>query len=352
MSAEREALRKIFLERCGWRQADIVPLHADASFRRYFRLRSGARRALLMDAPPPRENARAFITIAEHLRRLKLRAPRIYDYDIGAGLALIEDFGDDTYTRLLAAGASEVKLYSMAVDILCRLHDHPAAADIAVPPYDEIRLLEETLRLLDWRYPACYGRVLEPGAREEYTELWRDVFNRLPETASSLVLRDFHIDNLMQVYDAREKIECGLLDFQDAVTGACAYDLMSLLEDARRDIDPGLVESMKARYFTARPAIDRHAFETWYAVLGAQRHSKIIGLFTRLCVRDGKCHYLAHIPRVTRLLENALRHPVLAPVKSWLNHYFPNRLEPPPDFDPVVVRNIIQNSDRASILSA
>jgi len=135
---------------------------------------------------------------------------------------------------------------------------------------------------------------------------------------SSLVLRDFHVDNLMRVDDRDGIMCCGLLDFQDAVQGPVSYDLVSLLEDARRDVPETLAQRMKTRYLAAFPALDRNAFEASYCVLGAQRSAKIIGIFTRLCLRDGKPQYLAHIPRVWRLLERDLAHPALAPVSQWL----------------------------------
>ena len=140
---------------------------------------------------------------------------------------------------------------------------------------------------------------------------------------ASLVLRDYHIDNLM-LLDGRDGVAaCGLLDFQDAVIGPVTYDLVSLLEDARRDVPEDLAAAMRERYLAGFPDLDRAAFDASYAVLGAQRNCKIVGIFTRLCLRDGKPLYLEHIPRVWRLIEQDLRHPALAPVASWLDRHIP-----------------------------
>ena len=154
------------------------------------------------------------------------------------------------------------------------------------------------------------------------------VARQLPDT---LVLRDFHVDNLM-IVEGREGIAAvGLLDFQDAVIGPVAYDLVSLLEDARRDVDPVLAEAMAGRYAAAFPGLDRAALDAGMAVLGAQRNAKIIGIFTRLDRRDGKPHYLQHVPRVWRLLERDLAHPALKPVRAWFDREVParERVAPP-----------------------
>ncbi len=160
-------------------------------------------------------------------------------------------------------------------------------------------------------------------ARAEYLEIWRRLLDHAHQTPPVLVLRDYHVDNLMLLEDRDGLAACGLLDFQDAVAGPRAYDLVSLLEDARRDIPPALVSDMKARYLAAFPGLDREIFEASYAVLGAQRHAKVIGIFTRLCRRDGKPDYLQHIPRLWRLLENGLEHPALGPMRDWFDRHVP-----------------------------
>lgn len=334
MSA-REAAIDAFLRSAGWGDVPRQALPGDASFRRYHRLADATRRAMLMDAPPPREDVRPFLAVAELLRGAGFSAPGILAADVDAGLLLIEDFGDGTYTRLLAAGASEEALYTLAVDVLIALHRGfaPAAAPF-LPAYDDERLLSEALLLVDWYLPAVTGAAPPAAVREAYIAAWEAVLPLLRRVPVSLVLRDYHVDNLMRL-DGRDGVAaCGLLDFQDAVLGPVAYDLVSLLEDARRDVPPALQAAMRARYVDAFPALDPAAFDTAYAVLGAQRNCKIIGIFTRLCVRDGKPVYLPHLPRLWRLVADDLRHPALAPVAQWLDAHVPPPLRLIPEIRP------------------
>lgn len=322
-AADREALIDAFLASTDWRDAERTALTADASFRRYHRLRGGPRPALLMDAPPPMEDVRPFLTVARHLAGLGFSAPEIWAEDVGAGLLVIEDFGDETYTRRLAAGGDEGALYRAAVDTLIALHREPEAADVAVPPYDADKLTAEAALLVDWYYPAIMGVSLPAERAADYAARWRALFPLADALPPTLVLRDFHVDNLMCL-DARPGVAAvGLLDFQDAVIGAPAYDLVSLLEDARRDVPPELGAAMTERYLAAFPDLDRAAFGAAAAMLSAQRNAKIIGIFTRLLVRDGKPVYLAHIPRVWRWLERDLTHPALAPMRAWMDDVFP-----------------------------
>lgn len=326
--SEREALIRKFLEAQGWDGARRAPLSGDASFRRYERLTLGERRAVLMDAPPAHEDVRPYVAVDKVLRRLGYSAPEIYAQDSDNGLLLLEDLGDDTYTRILDSsggdGAEERALYELAVDLLVDLHAHPVEAIASgVPPYDDRRLCEEAVLLVDWYLPAMRGEETSRKLRESYLETWTALFPQARRAADTLVLRDYHVDNLMWLRERKGVAACGLVDFQDAVQGPVAYDLVSLLEDARRDIPAALVEDLKARYARGAPKFDAEAFWASYAILGAQRNCKIIGIFTRLCVRDKKPAYLAHIPRVWRLLESDLEHAALKPVRDWLDRHIP-----------------------------
>ncbi|MDR3440365.1 phosphotransferase [Telmatospirillum sp.] len=320
---DRDTLIHRFLDQAGWGDADRRPLAGDASFRRYDRLKDAdGRRAVLMDAPPPQEDVRPFVAIERHLLDLGYSAPRLLAADETAGLLLLEDLGDDTFTRLLAAGEDEAPLYRLAVDLLIALHGHgPAAVPAGLAPYDDERLLTEALLLTDWYAPEMVA--LPATARSDYIGLWRDVFPIARGVPGTLVLRDFHVDNLLRLDDRPGIGACGLLDFQDAVAGPVTYDLMSLLEDARRDINPGVIAELRRHYLAAFPGLDRESFDASWAVLAAQRHAKIIGIFTRLCRRDGKPIYLKHIPRTWRLLDAALAHPRLAGLRDWFDHYLP-----------------------------
>ena len=330
----REAAIRSFLEGAGWGGARRVKLADDASFRCYWRLDRSGEKAVLMDAPPP-EDVRPFDRVARLLLQMGLSAPQLLAVDAEAGFMLLEDLGDATFTRVLGNGGDETALYRLAIDTLLALHSSWSGAapeEAGLPYYDEDRLLNEALLLPDWFLPALRGRDTDTACREAYIEAWRAVLPRAGGLPETLVLRDYHVDNLL-VLEGREGIDsCGLLDFQDAVLGSPAYDLVSLLEDARRDVPAKLAEEMFERYLAARPDLAREELRTAMAVLGAQRHAKIVGIFTRLDRRDGKPQYLGHIPRVWRLLEGDLQHPALEPVRDWFDREVPaaERIAPPP----------------------
>jgi aminoglycoside/choline kinase family phosphotransferase len=328
MAAPSDAARKraidAFLARSGWEGVRPVPLAGDASFRRYYRLGGDGRRAVLMDAPPPQEDVVPYIAVSQILRRLGFSAPEVFADDCTRGFLLIEDFGDDTYTRLLDRGADEPALYALAVDTLIELQRTvEARGSPDLPPYDAERLLAEAALLVDWYAPAALGEPLSDAGRDEYRDLWRALLPLAALPDDTLVLRDYHVDNLMLLPDRSGVRGCGLLDFQDAVCGPPSYDLVSLLEDARRDVPAELRRQMTERYLAAFPAVDRTAFLRSAAILAAQRNCKILGIFTRLWRRDGKPRYLVHLPRIWRLLEQELAHPALDPMARWLDRHLP-----------------------------
>ncbi len=329
---ERDQAIQRFLTDHGWQAAQRSVLADDASFRRYDRLvHKDGRRAVFMDAPPPQEDVRPFIQIAHHLSTLGLSAPEIYAEDALQGFLLLEDLGDETYTRILHAQPDqEPALYKLAVDLLIELHKKPASQQIpqGLAAYTTERLMAEVDLLIDWYLPEATSEPLPKEARLSYQALWQEVFNCTESLPQCLVLRDFHVDNLLWL-DARPDVKaCGLLDFQDALKGPRAYDLMSLLEDARRDIPQSISAPLRDHYCAAfddlaRPGPARDAFDASYAILGAGRHAKVIGIFTRLAKRDGKDSYLVHIPRVWKLLESSLTHPMLASLADWFETYIP-----------------------------
>ncbi len=319
-----------FLGATDWHGAERSKLPSDASFRHYVRLSGGPQPALLMDAPPPQEDVRSYMKVARHLRDLGFSAPEIYVADEAQGLLVIEDFGDDTYTRRLAAGADERSLYALAADVLVSLHRSAGVAKINVPIYAEHELIERACLLTEWFVPAVFGRPASSAQIDEYRALWRQALARRDGAPETLALRDFHVDNLMWIA-ARDGVRrCGLLDFQDAMIAPASYDLVSLVEDARRDIDPGLRDAVIERYLAAFPRQDRDDFAAAMAIMGAQRHARVIGVFSRLWLRDGKPKYLRHIPRVWRLLERSLLHPVLEPLRSWFDSNVPRELRRAP----------------------
>jgi N-acetylmuramate 1-kinase len=317
MSA-RDAAARRFLSATAWAGAAMAPLPGDASFRRYFRLAGGPSPALLMDAPPPHEDVRSYRRIAAHLVALGLTAPRVHAADDDAGFLLIEDFGDTTFARALAAGAPARPLYELATDALVALHARADAAAIDLPAYDAAAMLEKAALFLDWYMPRA-GRKPDAAQRRRFAAAWAAVLPRAAAGAPTLVLRDFFVENLMLAPGRAGAARCGLLDFQDAAIGPRAYDLMSLVEDARRDVPAEIRAGMLARYFAAFPDLDRAGFLAAATVCAAQRHCRVLGVFARLASRDGKPAYLAHVPRLWRLMERALSQPVMAPVKAWFD---------------------------------
>ncbi len=312
MTASRKIARMDFLGRVGWAQSEIVPLRPDASFRRYYRLRQSVRRAMLMDAPPDHEDVRPFMALTAHLQRIQVRCPAIYHADPVAGFLLLEDLGDDTLTRLLEAGEDSSKLYREAISLLAHIHNHPQAAGINLPDYDLEQVMQEILLFTDWYLPAASGRPTCRTLRNRFMKAWHVVYDTLPPIATTLVLRDFHVDNLM-----RAQTELAVLDHQDALLGSPAYDLASLLEDARRDIPPDLRKTMQEEYMALRPGLDREVFQQHLSAWSAQRHAKVAGIFARLFIRDRKPRYLRHIPRVLRLLASSLESGTMEPVADW-----------------------------------
>ncbi|HEC90570.1 MAG TPA: aminoglycoside phosphotransferase, partial [Alphaproteobacteria bacterium] len=274
-----------------------------------------------------------FALIARHHNRLGFSAPKVLAEDSGNGFLLLEYLGDDTFSRLLAKGESEEELYALAVDVLAALHTLPAAA--AAPgwldAYDEGKLLEEASWFTDWYLPAVSGKETAAATRDAYLAAWRTVLPIVHAQPRALVLRDYHVDNLLRLKGRDGVRACGLLDFQDAVAGPAAYDMVSLLEDARRDIGGDLAQAMLGRYFDVMENVNRESFLATYAVLGAQRHAKIIGVFSRLSRRDGKDAYLCHIPRVWGLLERSLKNPLLSPLKTWFDANVPEELRRRPE---------------------
>jgi N-acetylmuramate 1-kinase len=307
-----------FLAESGWAGAEIRPLAGDASFRRYFRVHRGGETAVLMDAPPSHEDVGPFLRVADHLLQRGFAPPRPLAVDRKRGLLLLEDFGDDRVTPLLDRQPErEREIYEAAVDIAVRLAGEPAPADLA--PYDEPSLRREVQLFTGWYMPALDLEVDEEGYLAAWQESWRSVLAET-ERAPVMVLRDFHADNLM-VVDHLDQL--GLLDFQDALAGHRAYDLVSLLQDARRTVAPELEEAMLARFIERAGIADANAFRAEYEVLGAQRNVKILGIFTRLWKRDGKPNYPKMHPRIWTYLERNLAHSALAPVRAWFDANLP-----------------------------
>lgn len=278
-----------------------------------------------MDAPiETNESIQPFLNVGEHLLKQGFSAPQAYAEDIQNGLVLLEDLGDDLLARVCAQNpALERTVYGASVDALVALQNCASLPD--VPKYDADVYLREANLLTGWYLPAVTGTPVSKATQSEYSNLVKQACGAIEPRPPCLVLRDYHAENLLWLPQRDGVRRIGLLDYQDALIGHPAYDLVSLLEDARRDTDLNLQQDMIDRYLKAT-GLDRRSFLRAYATLGAQRNLKIIGIFSRLCIRDGKCDYLDLISRVWAHLQKDLSHPDLSDMRQWVNLHVP-----PPD---------------------
>lgn len=320
----REAARAAFLTDAGWADAEARWRPGDASFRRYARLTRAGGRAMLMDAPPPKESVGPFLDVGEMLRRAGISAPAILAANRADGFLLLEDLGDATFTTLLDGGADPQPLYDLAVDALIHIRRHidPVEAR-ALPSYDAASRTAHLSTVTDWLWPELFGRPMPPAERALFQSLWQRALKAAPTLGRGFVHRDFHVDNLMRLDGRPGVAACGVLDFQDAGFGPYAYDLASLVEDARRDLDPALKARCLKRYRAAFPAISEMDMQAALAVHGGQRHLRVAGLWVRLWRRDGKGRYLGHMRRTWRHFEQSLEHPLLADVRAFLENALP-----------------------------
>jgi hypothetical protein len=303
-----------FLASCGWQGAEILPLAGDASFRRYFRVVEGGRSAVLMDAPPPHEDPRPFIAVAQWLTSVGLSAPQILASDLDKGLLLLGDFGDWRLREYLDEDPNrERELYELATDVLIHLHQHSPMPGLRAHGLEQ--WLDELTLFADWYCPA----VGIEADRDSFLAAWAEVLDPIANDGLSpvTVLRDYHAENVMLVEGGNGVARFGLLDFQDARAGHPAYDLASVLEDARRDVPPPIERAMIDRYVAATG--HDAEFERAYWALAAQRNTRILGVFTRLWMRDKKPHYRRFQPRMWGLLERDLAQPHLKSVRDWFD---------------------------------
>jgi tRNA threonylcarbamoyl adenosine modification protein YjeE len=352
--AERVGAIRDFLNQSGYRDAARIPMQGDASTRSYERLVLPDSEVILMNAPrrpdgPPvrngkpystiahlAEDVKAFVAMANGLRARGFSAPEIRHADLDNGFLALEDLGNEPVVDGEPVKPIEQR-YAAAVEFLVELHGRdlpstlPVAPQIeyALPDYDMDAFLIEAELLIEWYLPLC-GMEASAQARETYTGLWRNVLDPVIDRDLTWVLRDFHSPNLLWLADRSGIARIGILDFQDAVVGPAAYDLASLLQDARVDVPEALEIELLGRYARARreinPDFDASGFIKAYVTLAAQRASKILGIFARLDRRDGKPQYLRHLPRIWTYLQRALEHPTLSMLSDWYKVNIP----PPP----------------------
>lgn len=318
---DRNAAKQAFVAANGWANAASTQIAGDASNRKYDRLtlEDGAT-AVLMDAPPDRgENVRPFVQIAEYLANAGLSAPKVLAKDEALGFLLLEDLGDDLFARVLEKRPElETEFYTAAVDLLVKLHQEtPPSVDAYSPD------LTSDLACLsyDWYARGTLGIIDENARSAAHASLFAHL-SAIEPTKHVLIQRDYHAENLLWLPDRTGAARVGLLDFQDARLGHPAYDLMSVLQDARRDVDPQ-VQSAMVDHYIAATGTDEETFKRAFATLGVQRNMRIMGVFARLCLRDRKTHYLDLIPRVWAHLETDLQHPDLSDLAEIIRASLP-----------------------------
>lgn len=349
----RDEARQNFLDAAGWGAAEAAELAGDASTRSYQRLRLNGKPAVLMIAPPGAEtpasppdadeasrralgynamarlagpNLNAFTTLSTALRTAGLSAPEIYAADAVAGFALLEDLGDDLFARVVGK-VDEETLYRAAIDALAHLHKSgstpPKSDAYTMLDYDTLALETEAVLLMEWYWPIKKRASASDDLTAEYLSLWREIVGEL-SAPQVYVLRDFHAENLLWLPERAGVEKVGVIDFQDALFGHAAYDLVSLLEDARRDVDPALADKMIAYYVSLGGVrFDADGFRRDYAILAAQRNAKILGIFGRLAKRDGKPRYLELLPRVEDHFRRDLARSELSPLRAFFAQHLP-----------------------------
>jgi aminoglycoside/choline kinase family phosphotransferase len=324
---DRSLLASRFLAQTAWKSAARAPLAGDASNRRYERLQDAAtgQTAVLMDAPPEKgEDIRPFVRISRHLRSAGLSAPEILAQDEANGFLLLEDLGDDLYAQVVRSKPGlESQLYTQATEALITLHQ---AECPMLEPYDP-PIMTELAALALTRYRDGITGTADPVLQQSFTDRFSALLEQFTACDPVLVQRDYHADNLLWLPEREGVAQVGLLDFQDARAGHPAYDLVSLLQDARRDV-PRATEQTMLQHYIRRTGSDPQAFENAYHVLGVQRNLRILGVFARLSLDYGKPHYVDFIPRVWGYLQHSLQQPALASVAEFLNTALP---EPTPE---------------------
>ncbi len=340
-----------FLAATRWKDAERRFLEGDASFRRYETLHMANEHAVLMDMParpdgPPVRNGKPYSAIAHLAEDIRAviavnrvlvergySAPRAEAHDLAQGFAVMEDLGRKVYGRMMLAGEDMREPMSTAVAVLADMarQDWPEKVPLdaeaySVPPYDiEAQMIEADL-LPSWFWPFVTGTDIPEVARTEFESLWRGLLPLTDASHRVWALRDYHSPNLLWLPEREGLKRVGLIDTQDCLLGHPAYDLASMLQDARVDVDFAVADELYEHYCRLRagdPRFDRAGFDLAYCVLGAQRATKILGIFARLSKRDGKHGYLRHIPRVSRYLERNLAHPKLQPLKAWFDRHLP-----------------------------
>jgi len=335
--ALRDDVRDTFLEKAISGSFSKIQLPNDCSPRLYFRVTLADNSSLiLMDSDPDLgEDIRPFLALTYELEKQGFTVPKVISVDINKGLALLSDMGDNLFnTHLNSQPADEMRLYKSAVELLVHVQEKEISNPLAfntdeyhrVFSYGMVQYLNELKVFLNWYVKEALGRPVSEAASNEFIAIWRGLLTLLKNDDPVLVLRDFHADNLFWYAKATGISTIGLIDYQDALFGHPAYDLVSLLEDARRDVSDNVVTEAMRYYMILTNEKNEELFKRDYAILAAQRNLKILGIFMRMARHLKRDKYLDYLPRVWRYLNNDLKHPALAPVRDWLDRWIPIEL--------------------------
>lgn len=309
----------------GWSGGNEIPVSGDWSQRKFFRIDRKGRTAILIQAFPdddprstPGHKLKDFVRISECLNRLGLSAPEVYAQDLTHGLLLVEDFGSQDFAALISQNESvERDLYLLATSSLKHLYKKTEFISVDLPDYFASHIHKGHQRVVDWYMPAVLGRTNSDETLTEYLNIWKQIEKKLPHPKRRMVHGDFHPGNLMWLPERETYKQAGFLDFQQAMMGPAPYDLVNLLEDARREVPIELRKECLAFYVDALSAEERENFVEWYPVLATQFHCRVIGQAIRLAIRDQKTRLLSIIPVLRRHIIRDLGHPHLKVLKDW-----------------------------------
>jgi hypothetical protein len=310
-----------YLQEAGWGDATVLLLGADAGLRRYFSLSRGDEKALLMDMSRAGYEAdlKAYVDKAGFLKRAGIRVPEIYHYDLKKGLSVIENLGEESFGDAVRRGEDKAALYRQATDVLITIRDKGKENDLGLGGYNQTLIRERLKQFVDYYMPAVTGTMATPAHHEEFQAVLAEIEEAAADCPACFCHADYHLENLIWRPDTEEKY--GLIDFQDGFWGPMPYDLLNLLEDARQTVPENIKEEMKARYCAGITPEAREAFDQWYVILSAHFHCRVAGLFIMLAKERNMRQYLEHIPRLQAYIKKEIEHPVLAPLKAWIERH-------------------------------
>tara|TARA_B100001564_G_scaffold154772_1_gene129985 strand:+ start:436 stop:1416 length:981 start_codon:yes stop_codon:yes gene_type:complete len=310
-----------FVLNCGFKEEDIIPIKNDASFRKYYRIKN--KKLIVMDAPPDKgESIEQFRTIADIIHTFNLSAPQIVSFDTKQGFMLLEDFGQTSFSNILNKD-NESKLYKKAIEVLIEINKQSKSKEKKISKlksYSIDLLVNESLLFIDWYLEKRKGELVSSDQKKEFIKILNDFYNNIKPQSSTLVLRDYHVDNLFFLNNQKSLKQVGLIDFQDAVIGSPLYDLASLLEDVRRPLRRNLQKKLLEIYIKAI-SINGQDAEREMRFFSIQRNLKILGIFCRLSIRDKKDGYLKYLPNAVKLLRKNLQDPFFINLVNWLKQF-------------------------------